>query len=76
MQAGTADLVLFDQRDREAQLGCSQGAGVAAAATPEHDEIERIRAASIGRASSAVETSHAAILSALVKAAIPEGTGP
>src|SRR4029453_12407452 len=57
MQAGTADLVLLHQCDVEAQLSCPQSAGIAAAAGTEHDQIER--------------SSHAAILSALVKAAIP-----
>ena len=39
VQAGAADLVLLDQHDGLAELGCSQRRGVAAAAAAEDDEI-------------------------------------
>ena len=39
VQAGAAELALLDERDRQAQLGRPQGAGVAAAATSEDDDV-------------------------------------
>ena len=40
VQAGAADLVLLDQRDRHAELGGAEGAGVAAAAAAEDHDVE------------------------------------
>ena len=40
VQAGAAELVLLDQGDLHAELGRAQGAGVAAAAAAEDDEVE------------------------------------
>jgi hypothetical protein len=39
MQAGPADLVLFDQRHALAELGRTQRAGVPATAAAEHDDV-------------------------------------
>jgi hypothetical protein len=47
VQAGTADLVLLYKPNRESELGCSQGAGVASAASTEHEEIKGTRHAAI-----------------------------
>jgi hypothetical protein len=41
VQAGAAELVLLDQRDRQIQLDGTQRGGVAAAATPENDDVKR-----------------------------------
>src|SRR5690606_12124440 len=41
VQAGTADLVFFDQRDRLAEFGRPQSAGITAAATTQHDDVIR-----------------------------------
>ena len=39
VQAGAAELALLDQRDRQAELGRPERAGVAAAATTEDDDV-------------------------------------
>ena len=64
MQAGTSDLVPFHEPDGQIQLGRAQRTGISAAASTEDDEIECIRAPSVGCVSSAIErTGHGAILS-------------
>ena len=39
MQAGASELVLVDEDDRHAQLGCTQGAGIATAAAAEDYQV-------------------------------------
>ena len=39
VQAGPADLVLFDEDDRLVEFGCSQRGGITAASASENDDI-------------------------------------
>jgi hypothetical protein len=43
VQAGAADLALFDKGDAQAQLCSPERGGIAAAAPAEHDDVERGR---------------------------------
>ena len=48
VQAGAAELALFDQADGEAELNGTQGSGVAAAAAAEYQDVEFLRSCLIG----------------------------